>query len=1014
MYNFANREIPVFLPVHEAGQLKPWFSMETLDAGLELIRNDRITGFHCIRDSVGAIIDGQTPVALQFRKNTKLHQGFMIKNRRCSLCNLKQADKGCEHLAALAILSLTLPPGKTRSIPIPLVFGSSNWMKIGEFIYEWLQRENYTLRCEQNEDYASCGLTLGGGSVAWTVPNSWLPQGERFFHRKTIQTLKGVGQLQELLKTWTMSDSEKQLEAAGSTSLGWKKENSLAFWLARLLFTLRGDELPQLEKTADNGGFVLHTGTAGDHCDLNISLSGEKTWDLVRKISFDGGPAKILPPAAECYKVQFNAENNLNIIPCLRLQDGRILYREELRRHKLPGAYYLHGEGFLPTTRLPMEGIFQNPKEEKPALPLLGFLKDEEKKDSPFTVFRDDIGEFIRHNGQALTFPGNIIDPDLSRLQIREFPDRLVVDDFEERDDWCYLSCHYGLGNTSVTLQDIFQAKQKKMACLPGNEWLRLEGTHLTWFYDLLEERLTGNPNGKLRLTHQEMIALTAIMPEVDLQLEETGVQQKFKSIIDASSWSEDSSPEHVPGHLRTYQRNGFAWLNRLFTMGIGGLLADEMGLGKTHQGLALLQAAARQNSKSLMLVVCPASVVLNWAEKIDTFYRDLDYGVYHGPDRDLEKIQDKNVIVTSYGIVRQDLGPLQKFSFDIILLDEIQQLKNHETHIHHAVKRLTGRVKMGLTGTPIENSLQDLRSLFEICLPGLLGSQKQFEKLYAEPITQYSNPEAKKRLTQLINPFILRRNKKQVLRELPEIIEDDRICELSDDQISLYREIIQEKELELEGLADDSGKIPYMNILATITRLKQLCCHPCLIQGCDDVTAYRSGKWDLFVELAAELFASEMKFVVFSQYTAMIDLFEKYMQDNDVRYACLRGNMPLNKRQQAIQEFNADPGCRVFCASLLAGGIGIDLTGAQAVIHYDRWWNPAREEQATGRVHRMGQKNVVQVFRLITKGTLEEKIHLLIDRKRELAGSLIQEDEAGIIKQMDRRQLAELFRFAP
>jgi SNF2 family DNA or RNA helicase len=190
--------------------------------------------------------------------------------------------------------------------------------------------------------------------------------------------------------------------------------------------------------------------------------------------------------------------------------------------------------------------------------------------------------------------------------------------------------------------------------------------------------------------------------------------------------------------------------------MGIGGLLADEMGLGKTHQGLALLQSAARQDTKRLMLVVCPASVVLNWAEKIDTFYRGLDYGVYHGPDRDLEKIRKKSVIVTSYGIVRQDLEQLQKFSLDIILLDEIQQLKNHETHIHHAVKSLAGRVKIGLTGTPIEDSLQDLRSLFEICLPGLLGSQKQFQKLFAEPITQNSNPEAKKRLRQIINPFIL------------------------------------------------------------------------------------------------------------------------------------------------------------------------------------------------------------------------------------------------------------------
>jgi SNF2 family DNA or RNA helicase len=204
------------------------------------------------------------------------------------------------------------------------------------------------------------------------------------------------------------------------------------------------------------------------------------------------------------------------------------------------------------------------------------------------------------------------------------------------------------------------------------------------------------------------------------------------------------------------------------------------------------------------------------------------------------------------------------------------------------------------------------------------------------------------------------------------------------------------------------------MNILATITRLKRICCHPCLVQGCCDPEEYASGKWDLFVELTAELLAADMKFVVFSQYTGMLDLIEKYLQTVGIPFAGLKGNMAVGKRQQMIETFNNNSNCRVFCASLLAGGVGIDLTSAQAVIHYDRWWNPAREEQATARVHRMGQKNVVQVFRLITKGTLEEKIHQLITKKRDLATSLIQEDEAGIVKQMDRRQLAELLRFSP
>jgi SNF2 family DNA or RNA helicase len=379
-----------------------------------------------------------------------------------------------------------------------------------------------------------------------------------------------------------------------------------------------------------------------------------------------------------------------------------------------------------------------------------------------------------------------------------------------------------------------------------------------------------------------------------------------------------------------------------------------------------------------------------------------------------LQKAQARGLILTTYGVVRQDLEQLQLCSFDIILLDEIQHLKNRTTAIHQAVAALNGRVKIGLTGTPVENSLQDLRSLFDICLPGLLGSEREFQRNYVQPITEAGSTEVRDRLSRLIHPFILRRSRAQVLTELPEIIEDDRTCELCDDQISLYREVLKGREQDLEELASDTAAIPYMNILATITRLKQICCHPCLVQGCTHPEDYGSGKWDLFIELTGELLAAGMKFVVFSQYTGMIALIERYLEEAGIGFAGLKGNMPVGKRQKMIAEFNTNPDCRVFCASLLAGGIGIDLTGAQAVIHYDRWWNPAREEQATARVHRMGQKNVVQVFRLITRGTLEEKIHHLITRKRDLAASLIQEDEAGIIKQLDRRQLAELFRFAP
>ncbi len=522
----------------------------------------------------------------------------------------------------------------------------------------------------------------------------------------------------------------------------------------------------------------------------------------------------------------------MEVIPSLALTDRRILARDDLAEQRFSAAYYLEGEGFLPTTRLPAEGVLSKPSAGKAALPLLGFLQNEKSRDEPFFVAANDIPAFLDSNRRSLHHPDNIVAPELLHLQVREFPDRLVIDAFEEQDDWCYLSCHYGLGNTSITLNDILTARKKRLTCLPGKEWLQIEGGPLSWLYDLAKDRMAADGSGKIRLSYREILALSTIMPEIDINITQKPARKKLASLLNTACWSDDVLLSQVPAHLRAYQRNGLAWLNRLFTLGIGGLLADDMGLGKTHQGLALLQMAVQDGKKGLMLVVCPASVVLNWAEKIDGYYQDLPYAVYYGPQRDLNKAMERGLILTTYGVVRQDLEQLRLCSFNIVLLDEIQNLKNRTTAVHQAIAALNSRVKIGLTGTPIENSLQDLRSLFDICLPGLLGSEREFHRNYVQPICEAGNTQVRDRLGRLIHPFILRRSRGQVLTELPEIIEDNRICELSDDQISLYRDVLKGREQDLEELADDAAAIPYMNILATITRLKQICCHPCLVPG--------------------------------------------------------------------------------------------------------------------------------------------------------------------------------------
>ena len=932
MYNFNHQTIPLFLPVSEGVLLQPWFTTTVLDAGLQLIGDKSITNFNCIRNVVGALIDEKATVTLQFAVSTSLHQGFFIETSHCGICRLKTDEKGCVHMAALAILSLITPAGRIKAIPLPLAFAESNWLKIGTFLHGWLHRTQYLVEQSLGKGFSRWQITLPEGLVQINVPDSWQEQGKQLLYHTSPTAIRkkaknGPALVNEQLRIRAITETESALEKAGNSSIGWQKDTSLALWLARMLYAFHGDALPEFSRDPETSRFLLQLGGKEDAGSFTLIPPREKVWEMVRTLQMASPLARILPAAKECYRVAFSNDGPLEVVPSLHLVDGRILSRHALAEQRFSTAYYLEDEGFLPTTRMSAEATINRPGTGAASLPLLGFLQNEKTRNTPFLVNHNDIQKFLDLNQQSLHHQDNIVAPEILHLQIRQFPDKLVIDSFEEHDNWCYLSCHYGLGNTSITLKDIFAARGKKLTCLPGREWLQLEGTALSWFHDLPESRFAVDGSGKIRLSYREMLTLTALIPEVQLAVNQEPRRKQLAALLDSTSWSDDANLKQAPEHLRSYQRNGLAWLYRLVQLGIGGLLADDMGLGKTHQGLALLQMAMRKGEKLLMLVVCPASVVLNWAEKIDDFYPDLRYAVYYGQQRDLDKARQKGVLLTTYGVVRQDLEQLSLCAFDVILLDEIQNLKNRDTAIHQAVAALNGRVKIGLTGTPVENSLQDLRSLFDICLPGLLGSEREFQRNYVQPIAEDGNKEVRHRLSRLIHPFILRRSRAQVLTELPATIEDNRLCQLSDDQISLYREVLKKQEAEVAELENDGAPIPYMNILATITRLKRICCHPCLVQDCHDSEEYGSGKWDLFVELTEELLAANMKFVVFSQYVGMITMIERYLKKTGIGFSSLKGEMAAGKRQKMICEFNTNPDCRVFCASLLAGGIGIDLT---------------------------------------------------------------------------------------
>ncbi|MFH0822033.1 MAG: DEAD/DEAH box helicase, partial [Pseudomonadota bacterium] len=333
-------------------------------------------------------------------------------------------------------------------------------------------------------------------------------------------------------------------------------------------------------------------------------------------------------------------------------------------------------------------------------------------------------------------------------------------------------------------------------------------------------------------------------------------------------------------------------------------------------------------------------------------------------------------------------------------------------TKTYQAVKALQSVSTIGLTGTPIENSLMDLKALFDIVLPGYLPSDSLFETRFRAPVEEQADKDAERRLYRMVHPFVLRRKKEQVLKELPPKIEDLRRCSLSADQVRFYKDIVENRGQDLvRTLKDPDQKVPYMHVFAILNYLKQICNHPAMLGDKEhDYTKYASGKWDLFVELLEEGLGSGQKVVVFSQYVKMLALIESYLKDRNIGFATIKGS--TRNRAEPISRFNHNPDCMVFTASLRASGLGIDLTGGSVVIHYDRWWNSAREDQATDRVHRIGQRRGVQVFKLITENTLEERIDLLINRKRELMASVVREDDQGILKHFSREELIELISF--
>ncbi len=498
----------------------------------------------------------------------------------------------------------------------------------------------------------------------------------------------------------------------------------------------------------------------------------------------------------------------------------------------------------------------------------------------------------------------------------------------------------------------------------------------------------------------------------------DSNVQNFLDSLMQSQEIPLLETPKDFIGSLRPYQQRGFSWLHFLKGKGLGACLADDMGLGKTIQIIVLLLRQKDSQETEPNLLICPMSVLGNWQKEIQRFAPNLKVFVHYGTSRTLQEeifkkcIVQYDLILTSYAIAAKDIALLRTYTWNSIIIDEAQHIKNASAKQAQAIKQLSGRFKTALTGTPVENRLAELWSIMDFLNTGYLGSEKSFRSRFGVPIERYNNKEQAEILKKIIQPFVLRRLKtdRNIIQDLPDKIETKVFCPLTKEQASLYQNTVQEM---LTHISSAKGIQRKGLILSAILKFKQICNHPVLFTKSFSALNNRSGKLKYLEELLSSILSAQEKVLIFTQFSSMGELLANYLKEackTEVLY--LHGGTPKHSRDSMIDSFQSKDGPSLFVLSLKAGGIGLNLTQANHVIHYDRWWNPAVENQATDRAFRIGQTKIVHVHKFICAGTIEDRIDQLIEKKKRLADFVITQGE-GWITEMSTQELAELFTLA-
>jgi SNF2 family DNA or RNA helicase len=576
--------------------------------------------------------------------------------------------------------------------------------------------------------------------------------------------------------------------------------------------------------------------------------------------------------------------------------------------------------------------------------------------------------------------------------------------------DWFDAKVEIHFGEQKVTVEEVKKALSNKqqfvqledgtLGILP-EEWIRK--------YSLLF-RVGDGKSGNMKLSKYHFSVIEELYMQRDEEELFFKLEEKYERLKDNHSIKPIPAPAHLQHILRPYQESGFQWLNYLREVQWGGILADDMGLGKTVQALSFLHYLKEVNGKLKALVVCPTTLMFNWQNEIRKFTPSLTYYVHHGGNRSRETLGDPaiDVIITTYGTLRSDIKQFIEVSFDYVILDESQAIKNPSSKVTRAAGLLKAQNRLCLSGTPLQNNTFDIFAQMNFLNPGMLGSVEFFKQEFSIPIDKFGEKEQKDHLRKLLYPFILRRTKEQVARDLPEKQEMVLFCEMADEQRKIYDAYRNDYRDKILGVVEEQGiQKSQLTILQGLMKLRQICDSPAIMKEEEKFPNVSVKLEELGREITENI--SNHKALVFSQFLGMLALIKEKMKELGVDYEYFDGSSTVMEREKAITRFQGDENCRVFLISLKAGGVGLNLTAADYVYIVDPWWNPAVEQQAIDRTHRIGQTKNIFAYRMICTDTVEDKILKLQERKRNLAKDLITDDE-GFVKSLTKEDVEYLF----